>query len=255
MFQKTIWFAFAWLALSSMTSTVAQEASLQKTIANSNANVGKRYALRCKACHTLNKGGANRLGPNLWGIVGRKQASTKGVKYSKAFKGLKSNWSLTELDKFLANPRKYAPGNRMAFAGVRKASQRYGLIAYLATLTDAPPSTAKAKQSTRIAARPDGPSLADELKLPNGSGRETVAAICSACHSLKIVQQQGLDKSRWDELMDWMTEKQGMPALSNPDRKKVVNYLASNYGPQSRSRRINPMSPMMPRMPLPKSPK
>lgn len=240
----------------------AQQTPLEKSISAADAGAGKRYALRCKACHTMDKGGANRLGPNLWDIVGRKQSSVKGFNYSPVFRKLTGSWSLQELDAFMTNPRKYATGTRMTFAGVKNAGQRHNLLAYLATLTDKPsvsspsankpsankPSAIRTSPKQTTAATND-PSLADELDLPQGKGREDVAAICSACHSLSIVRQQGLDADRWDDLMTWMTEKQGMPELEVDQRKNVVSYLAKNFGPQSRQSRPNAMNPMMPRMP------
>ena len=225
----------------------AQQGALEKSVAGADAAAGKRYALRCKACHTLDKGGANRLGPNLWMVVGRKQAAVKGFNFSPAFRKLAGAWSLAELDAFLANPRKYAPGNRMAFAGAKSERQRHQLLSYLTSLSDTPRRT-----KPEVAAKPgaaDGPSLADELGLPKGKGREDVAALCAACHSLSIVRQQGLDRDRWNELMTWMTEKQGMPAMESRQRKAVVDYLAQNFGPQSRRGRPNAMNPMMPSMP------
>ena len=214
---------------------------------------GQRVALRCKACHTLEEGGANKLGPNLWRVVGRSQSKVEDFKYSKALTKLTGEWTLQELDKFLSDPRRYAPGNRMAFPGLGNPDQRHNLLAYLATLGGQKPSIggsgsqAKAEGGKQATAEP---TLADELDLPQGEGREEVAALCAACHSLKIVKQQGLDADRWDELMTWMTEKQGMPELDPEDRTKIVSYLAEHFGPQSRSRGTNPMMPMMPRMPV-----
>ncbi len=230
----------------------AQQNELQKAVAAADVQAGKRYALRCKACHTLDKGGANRLGPNLWEIVGRKQTSVKKFKYSPAFKKLTGVWNVQELDAFLTNPRKYARGNRMAFAGIKQKKRRHQLLAYLASLSDKTPKTKAPVKRTAVAK--GGPSLADELKLATGNGREEVAALCSACHSLAIVRQQGLDRDRWDELMTWMTKKQGMPELKGKERTLVVQYLAKNFGPQSRKSRPSVMNPMMPRlstMPLP----
>ena len=141
----------------------------------------------------------------------------------------------------------------MAFAGLRKADQRHDLLAYLSTLADkkaatsAPEVQAKAESDKPSEAEP---TYADELGLPKGEGREEVAALCSTCHSLQIIKQQGLDAERWDGLMDWMTEKQGMPALDPEDRTRIVSYLAEHYGPQSSPRSMSPMNPMMPTMPM-----
>jgi cytochrome c len=225
----------------------AQQATVDKSVATADAEAGKRYALRCKACHTLDKGGANRLGPNLWNIVGRKKSSVAKFNYSPAFRKLEGVWSLEQLDGFMSDPRKFVPQTRMVFPGIKNASQRHNLLAYLATLSDTPPRSKSVAGKAATAA--GAPSMADELNLPQGAGREDVAAICAACHSLSIVRQQGLDEDRWDELMTWMTEKQGMPELEAQQRKNVVSYLAKHFGPQSRQSRPNAMNPMMPSMP------
>lgn len=226
-------------------SVQAQQGALEKAVASANVDAGARYALRCKACHTVDKGGANRLGPNLWGVTGRNQASARGYNYSPAFRKLTGAWSLDALDTFLADPRKFAPGNRMAFAGITNSKQRHDVLAYLGSLSD------KQVQQTKPAAGQAGqePSLADELGLAAGEGREDVAALCSACHSMAIVHQQALDRDRWDELMSWMTNTQGMPALLGEERKRVVDYLVEHFGPQARRSQPNAMNPMMPGMP------
>lgn len=68
--------------------------------------------------------------------------------------------------------------------------------------------------------------------LPAGPGREEVFYNCYTCHSFRIIKQQRLPEAVWDELMDWMVEKHGMPPLNPEDRKAVVSYLTKNFGPQ-----------------------
>ncbi|NQU70633.1 MAG: cytochrome C-552 [Rhodospirillales bacterium] len=72
--------------------------------------------------------------------------------------------------------------------------------------------------------------------LPPGKGREETFYMCSPCHSLKLVIQQGLSKKRWDEVMDWMFEEQEMPELEPEDRKLIVDYLAKFYGEDRKAR-------------------
>jgi hypothetical protein len=72
--------------------------------------------------------------------------------------------------------------------------------------------------------------------LPPGKGREETFYMCSPCHSLKLVTQQGLSKKRWDEVMDWMFEEQEMPELEPEDRKLIVDYLARFYGEDRKAR-------------------
>src|SRR5690606_32469865 len=139
--------------------------------------------------------------------------------------------------------------NRMAFAGLRDARQRASVIAYLrmqSTQPVPPPQSASAPPAppTRGSAEPETFG-----GLPPGDGQEETFAICDACHSIKLVTQQGLSAERWDELMDWMTEQRGMPALEPDMRRLIVGYLAQNFGPESRGGgAMNPMAPMMPMM-------
>jgi cytochrome c len=99
---------------------------------------GEKVAAKCKACHSFEKGGPNKVGPNLWDIVGAKQAHLDNFKYSDAIKGLGGQWTYDELDKYLTSPREYAPGTKMVFPGIKKPEDRAAVIAYLRTLSDSP---------------------------------------------------------------------------------------------------------------------
>lgn len=95
------------------------------------AAMGEQIFKRCMACHTIEKDGPNGIGPNLHGIVGRAVASHAGFSYSGALKAKGGSWDEAHLDQFLEEPMKYAPGTRMAFAGVIDAADRKALILYL----------------------------------------------------------------------------------------------------------------------------
>ena len=95
------------------------------------AEAGEKVFNQCKACHTINDGGANRVGPNLHGIVGRNAGKVDGYKYSDAVKNSGITWDEASLDKYLADPKATIPGNKMAFSGVKKEESRKDLIAYL----------------------------------------------------------------------------------------------------------------------------
>lgn len=95
---------------------------------------GKTAFARCQACHTITPGGANGIGPNLNGVVGRGMASHAGFAYSEAMTGHRAKepaWSLDALDQFITAPQRHVPGTKMSFAGLRDTETRVNLIAYL----------------------------------------------------------------------------------------------------------------------------
>ncbi len=99
---------------------------------------GENSAKKCVACHTFGKGEPNRVGPNLYGIVGRAKASEAGFNYSAAMKGQKGNWTPEDLDVYLANPKAMVPGTSMTFAGIPRGKERADLITYLNSKSDKP---------------------------------------------------------------------------------------------------------------------
>ncbi|CAO3402834.1 Cytochrome c [Azospirillum palustre] len=99
--------------------------------ADGDAAAGKSVFNTCKACHTIEAGGPNRVGPNLHGIVGRKAGSVDGFSYSAAVKDAGYAWDEQKLDTYLKDPKAALPGNKMAFAGVKDDAKRADLIAYL----------------------------------------------------------------------------------------------------------------------------
>tara|TARA_B100000029_G_scaffold499823_1_gene570722 strand:- start:1255 stop:1791 length:537 start_codon:yes stop_codon:yes gene_type:complete len=99
---------------------------------------GEKLFKKCKSCHSVQKGGKNGIGPNLWDIVGRKKAGVSAYQYSDVLKNMGGDWSFPDLDLFLADPKAFAKGTKMSFRGIRKTDDRAALIIYLRTLSDAP---------------------------------------------------------------------------------------------------------------------
>ena len=97
------------------------------------ADVAKGEAVfkKCAACHTVAQGGANGIGPNLWATLGKPHGHVPGFAYSDALKSVPGNWDWEGMDKWLANPKKYAPGTKMTFAGLGNPEERANLILYL----------------------------------------------------------------------------------------------------------------------------
>ncbi len=107
-------------------------------IADADVAAGEKVSKKCKACHVFDEGGKHKLGPALWGVVGRDIASYEGYNYSGALTELDGDWSYDKLDQFLAAPKKYVPGTKMVFAGVKKEQDRANLILYLRSLSSDP---------------------------------------------------------------------------------------------------------------------
>ena len=99
---------------------------------------GEKVFKKCSACHSIEAGGGNKIGPALYNVVGRKIAAVEDYKYSKALVEYKKNWSFEELNGFLIKPQKWIKGTKMAYAGLRKEKDRASVILYLNKYTDNP---------------------------------------------------------------------------------------------------------------------
>jgi cytochrome c len=109
--------------------------ALLATAANAgDAASGKTVFTRCAICHTVQKGGANGLGPNLFGVVGRKAAALPTFAYSAAIKNSGITWTPDKLKSWVTGPARMVPGTKMAFAGIANPKQADDVVAYLATL-------------------------------------------------------------------------------------------------------------------------
>jgi cytochrome c len=117
----------------------APAVSLGTLLAKADAKKGETIAKACAACHDHTKGGPNKVGPNLWGVVGRPRASHEGFQYSDAMASKKGDpWTYENLNAFITSPKDYVPGTKMGFGGIKKETDRADLLAYLATLSDKP---------------------------------------------------------------------------------------------------------------------
>ncbi len=105
-------------------------------LAMADVAAGQKLFKKCGICHTVAAGGPNRIGPNLFGIVGRAVGGHAGFGYSGAMAGLGGTWTVEMLNGFLAKPKEFLPDTKMKFSGLKKVEDRANLIAYLATLAD-----------------------------------------------------------------------------------------------------------------------
>ena len=105
--------------------------SIATLLATADPAKGEAVFKKCVACHTINQGGANGIGPNLYATVGKPHGHIAGFAYSDALKGVPGNWTFDALNEWLTSPRKYAPGTKMTFAGLGNPEDRANVIAYM----------------------------------------------------------------------------------------------------------------------------
>lgn len=106
-------------------------ADIATMIKNADIDAGAKIFKKCATCHTIEKGGASKVGPNLYGIIGKKRASMSGFNYSPALKAKGGAWSIEDLNIWLTKPKDFVPGTKMGFAGLKKDKDRANVIAYL----------------------------------------------------------------------------------------------------------------------------
>jgi cytochrome c len=109
-------------------------AAVAEAAASANAEAGSTIFKKCQTCHSSDKGGPNKVGPNLWGIVGRPKAGHEGFNYSEALKAKGGDWTPPDLAAFVHSPKVFVPGTKMIFPGVSDSTDVSDLLAYLNTL-------------------------------------------------------------------------------------------------------------------------
>lgn len=138
----------------------AQEATPDwgTVLPTADAKGGEQVAQRCAQCHDWSKGGPDKIGPNLWGVVGRARATKASFSYSSAMMANHDPWTFDKLFVYLKSPASMVPGTKMSFAGLRSAQDRINLLAYLRTQSDSPlPIPAPAAKAPAAPATPPAP--------------------------------------------------------------------------------------------------
>lgn len=224
-------------------AAAASETSILNRLASASPERGQKVFRTCRACHSIDAGAAHTVGPNLWAVIGRAVASADGFdRYTPAMTSFGGVWSPERLDRYLRHPTAEVEGTAMFFPGVPDAGDRADLIAWLNVNSPAPAdfssSPAVAGGTTGghgtddIAAdgpRPDRPPVLGVLVAAEGA--EETHAYCTACHSERIVAQQGLTRTDWEELLEQMVDEHGMDPIEEPDRGRILAYLETHYGP------------------------
>ena len=148
----------------------AAEQPIEAYLAKADVAKGQQVFNKCMACHNADKGGANQLGPNLWGVLGEPIGQGKGFAFSDALAKKGGSWDWDSLSQWLSSPKAFAPGTKMTFAGLGNPEDRANVIAFLNSHSDAPkplPAAPAATADASAAAKPgtgpdNGPQKAEK---------------------------------------------------------------------------------------------
>jgi cytochrome c len=117
---------------------IIEKIDIATLMAQGDVNKGEKIFKKCAACHSINKGGPNKIGPALYNVVGRKVGGVEDYRYSKTLASYGKEWSFEELNGFLIKPATYLKGTKMSYAGLRKEADRASVIKYLNQNSDNP---------------------------------------------------------------------------------------------------------------------
>ncbi len=119
-------------------SANSESGDIMALFASTSAAEGAKVFKKCAACHSIAEGGGNKIGPALWGVLGRQSGSVPDYKYSKAMAAYGKNWSFEEMNGFLIKPKDWIKGTKMSFAGLKKAKERAAVILYMNENSNSP---------------------------------------------------------------------------------------------------------------------
>ena len=119
-------------------SSNTESGNIMALLASASMDEGKKTFKKCAACHSVSKRGGNKIGPALWGVIGRQSGSIDNYKYSKSMAAHSKVWSFEEMNNFLIKPKDWIKGTKMSFAGLKKETERAAIIIYLNKNSDNP---------------------------------------------------------------------------------------------------------------------
>lgn len=154
----------------------AAEVPIATLLASADVAKGEKVFAKCSSCHSIASGGANGIGPNLYGVLGKPHASVAGFAYSDSLKSKSGPWTFEEMNKWLTSPKAYAEGTKMSFAGLGKPEDRANLMAYMNTQTGSPLPLPAAPAPEAAAAAP----AAEGAAAPAAEGEAAPAADTAA---------------------------------------------------------------------------
>lgn len=199
--------------------------SLIPLLATADVAAGEAFAKKkCATCHSFDKGGKNKTGPALWGVVGREKGGVSGFNYSSAMAEKGGKWDYDTLNGFMHKPKKWLPGTIMAYVGIKKDNQRADLVAYLRSLSDSPMALPTQAQIDAVLAAdvPDAAEAVDAVK---------DAASDAAAKGVDDVKEMGTKaaddaKAKVDAAVDAVTDKAADAATGAEDAAKTLKDMA-----------------------------
>ena len=159
------------------------------------ATKGEQVFKKCAACHNADKGGANALGPNLWNVMGEPIGKgAGGFAFSEALASKGGNWDFDSLGTWLANPKKFAPGTKMTFAGLSNPQDRADVIAYLNAHGDAPRPLPAAPAAAPAAAAPGATPTADPKAAEKAAAETAIGGGAQKAANVPVKNQVDAEK-------------------------------------------------------------
>ena len=147
----------------------AAEVPIETLLASADPAKGADVFKKCQACHTINQGGANGTGPNLYGVLGETVGAGHGFAFSDALKGKGGTWTWATMNEWLKSPKAFAPGTKMTFAGLSKGEDRANIMAYMNTMRPAPLPLPAAPAAAPAATEGDAAATAGNEAAPAGN--------------------------------------------------------------------------------------